>query len=659
LPSDSIRLNQFLRLFKSDSYHDFFRVLADTLEEAVLVISGDGERIITCNHAFLLLSGYARTELGDLSPAELLRDEAGEHALERILACWDSSDCTLQDVPLTTREGITTPIDLRAMPISPTRSAVMILAQPTSIRIQDKDRQQVQEKRLDTLAQISSLLLDATASSIPAILDLSKHLLGASVAGLYRVSVTTPNYVLDGSLPLEFPKSLPTSAISPLHRANKWILGQRPYHLLHKAARAAGLSALQTTPAGTSKACIGFLVIGWEDREAMLDDAESLMRVIADLCHLAILLGLQKATIAENEKLVEGLGAEINGHYAAISDTLISLDSDLKVTQANPSIYRLLGYQAEEIVGLLIQDVLVGPKDIHATLLDSLGHERISEQPRIVLHHRDGTPFPVHLRAVPISGSSRSRLLLILKDQSEQQAIEDQTEMLAQRALLGEVTAIFAHEVRNPINNISTGVQLIASRLGKEHPLYDSLEQLHKECNRLNQLMSDVLFFSRPLELKMESVNLGDFMDRILIRWGPRLSQADVHSHTSYTPDTPNVLADPRTLERVIVNLISNALEAMSDGGTLSISVDATDTTQGKMVELKVADTGPGIPPDVIERIFDPFYTTKKDGTGLGLAISRRILMAHKGKIQVESFPDAGTVFTIHLPAVTESSEAE
>jgi signal transduction histidine kinase len=250
------------------------------------------------------------------------------------------------------------------------------------------------------------------------------------------------------------------------------------------------------------------------------------------------------------------------------------------------------------------------------------------------------------------------RLLLVLSDMSERQAIENQTEILAQRALLGEVSAIFAHEVRNPINNISTGVQYVASRLGKDHPLAESLERVRRECLRLDQLMTDVLFFARPLELRMEPVDLADMLGRLLARWQPRLQQARVLVHTAFDPATPRCEADPRTLEQVIVNLITNAVQAMGVGGTLSLSLSPGQSPQGRLVELRIADTGPGIPAEVLERIFDPFFTTKKDGTGLGLAISRRILTAHKGGIQVESFADAGTVFTIRLPAILAPVEA-
>ena len=110
-------------------------------------------------------------------------------------------------------------------------------------------------------------------------------------------------------------------------------------------------------------------------------------------------------------------------------------------------------------------------------------------------------------------------------------------------------------------------------------------------------------------------------------------------------------------MEQVITNLITNAVQAMSEGGTLSVTIGAATSKAGPMVELKIADTGPGIREDLIDRIFDPFFTTKKSGTGLGLAISRRIMIAHQGGISVESFPDAGTVFSLQLPAETSQSE--
>jgi PAS domain S-box-containing protein len=650
LAKDTSPTNPIARIFKSDPHRELFNTLADTLERAVLVISGTEPRLITCNHAFLLLSGYARTDLDSLTPSEIFVNEAGRDFLDRLEECWESSDCEYLEVPMRTQAGKVLPVDLEAHPIAPPRTAILLLAKPSALRTSAVTKRELQRTRLSSLAAMTQQALEFGDEALPNILNMTRQLLSASYVSIYRGSASKPDYIIEGSLPPEFPEHLNPTFLADLPRITSWTLGQRPNHDIQRAARAAELMSLQTALIGQENAWVGLLVIGWETDAEAPPDSEQLVEIVASLCHSALQIGQLRLAQAENENSVGNLLAELNHQYEAISDTLITIDRSLNILRANSSIARLLGFQPEEVVGLSIQDVLVGPEDVTASLLDAFGHKREAERSKLILHHRDGTPLPIHLRAVPVGSGDDLRLLVVLRDQSEQQAIEDQTEILAQRALLGEVTAIFAHEVRNPINNISTGVQLIASRLGKGHPQFEALDRIRTECVRLDQLMSDVLFFARPLELKMEPLDLPEAMDRILARWMPRFNQSGVRCHTSYDPDTPQASADPRTLERVIVNLISNALEAMTEGGTLSINISRVMDVHDDAIELKVADTGPGIPPDKIDRIFDPFFTTKKDGTGLGLAISRRIMTAHRGTIQVESFPDAGTVFTIHLP---------
>jgi two-component system sensor histidine kinase AtoS len=658
LPIDSLLIDPISRFFKPGRYRDYFQVLVDALDLTVLVLSSDDFNILASNRSFLLLTGYSRVELDGMSFPDLLGEE-DENLLVQLLESSQKPDFVLEEIPILTRSGETTVIDFRVLSTGKAPAELILLGTPASERIQVMDRRHAEDQRLDTLIHISRLIIDEMVTSFPSVLDLARRLLCSTSAALYRVSATSPSYILEGSLPSDFPETLPGTSFSPLQRVTLWTLGQRPEHTLHKAARSSNYGALHTALIGDPAAWVGLLVIGWQDENNIPDDADLLISLIANICHLAILFSLQRASVAEGQKEIEQLRAEALDQFSSIGDTLITLDQDLKVINANPAIVRTLGYQPDEVVGLPIQDVLVSPEDVTSSLLDALGHQRVAEQSRIILHRRDGTPFPVHLRASPFSDQALSRLLIVLKDQSEQQKIEDQTEMLAQRALLGEVSAIFAHEVRNPINNISTGVQLVASRLGSDHPLYESLEKVRNECNRLDQLMSDVLLFARPLKLSIEPISLADLMERILARWNPHFRQVGVQCHTSFEADMPYALGDERTLERVIVNLITNALQAMSDGGTLSVNLGSSQSTQGDMVELKIIDTGPGIPPDVQDRIFDPFFTTKKEGTGLGLAIGRRILSAHKGTIQVESYPDAGTVFTISLPATTNDGGSD
>jgi PAS domain S-box-containing protein len=651
--------NPLRKLFGAEAQEDLFRALADRLDQAVLVLNPDGTRILSCNHVFPLLTGYTRDEIEHMRPSDLLQGEPGARALTHILETGAGSTSSASEVPLSTRQDQPVQVDLEASPIGGEGSPILVLANPSQERKRREEEASHRQSRLEGLAGIARDMLKSDVSSLPSALERAQSYLGADALALYRVSPLKPDYVLDGSLPESFPSELPTSELKSGQRSSQWVLGERPERPLHKAARAAGLAELHTTLVGSKTAWVGLLVAGWQDPEDTPAEIDDLMAVLASLCHAAVQMSLQQASSAEMGAALQGLQAEASGQLNAVSDAVIGLDAELKIVRVNSAARSMLGYPDDPLKGLGVQDVLVGPEDISSTLLDALGHDRLAERNKIILHRRDGTPFPVQLRAVPMAKQSPTRLLVVLNDQTERQAIEDQNELLAQRALLGEVSAIFAHEVRNPINNISTGIQLVASRLGQDHNLYDSLDRVRKECNRLDQLMSDVLFFTRRLELKMEPTNLGTLVQRMIERWKPRLRQADIKAHLELDPDTPTVMADPRTLEQVFINLITNAVQAMEDGGTLSISLAPVEMPHGEFSEIRFADTGPGISQEQIDRIFDPFFTTKNDGTGLGLAISRRIITSHKGSIQVESFADAGTVFTIQLPVPDQGEEGQ
>jgi len=641
--------NPITRLLRPQPHKELFAALADSLSESVLVIDGEARMILAANHAFLLLSGFTHNELESISPSDFFYGDEGVVALARAKA---SSDVTIESVPAVTRDGEQLLVDLRAYPVGSPAQAILLRVGATSDRLRDEQRSLSEKEQLATLIEITEVLLDSTPGALDDIIQLSGKLLSAAAVGVYRVSSIGPDYELEGHLPDGFPTSLPSTDLDPLDRPSQWSIGSRPDHPLQRAARSLGLKALRTSPLGTASAWVGLLVVGWRELQDVPADAIGLMEILANLSHARILMNMQRQVVSELDETLDHAKAEHELQFQALNDAVLTLDSKLRVLRANQAASRMLGYRHDQLIGMEIQDVLVGPSDLMTTLLDVVGHQRPADRAHVTLHRRDGTPFPVNVKAVPQEDTAPTRVVLVLSDQSEQKAIEDQTETLAQRALLGEVAAIFAHEVRNPINNISTGLQLVASRLGRDHPQYASLERVRSECSRLDQLMEDVLFFARPLELKFAALNLAEFLDRILARWEPRFVQARVRSQTNYAPQLPLVLADERTLEQVIVNLITNAIQAMPDGGTFSINISLKDP---KSVEMKFADTGPGIQKEQLERVFDPFFTTKKSGTGLGLAISRRILNAHQGNITVESFPDAGTIFTLQLPIAQPS----
>ena len=223
--------------------------------------------------------------------------------------------------------------------------------------------------------------------------------------------------------------------------------------------------------------------------------------------------------------------------------------------------------------------------------------------------------------------------------------------------MLGEVTAIFAHEVRNPINNISTGLQLMALSLPKNDPNQEAITRMLQDCDRLAELIKSVLAFSRTNDYEMEALDLPLLLQRLLERLKPRISRLNIRHDLQVEPGCLPINGNLHALEQVFNNLITNALQVMSEtGGSLVIKAQPILTSEGRnCIEVSVADTGPGIPKELQERIFQPFFTTDRNGTGLGLAIAKRIITAHRGNIRLTSFP-GGTIFHVQIPVAENKS---
>jgi signal transduction histidine kinase len=297
---------------------------------------------------------------------------------------------------------------------------------------------------------------------------------------------------------------------------------------------------------------------------------------------------------------------------------------------------------------------LIGADNLVPALQSALQGIATPNLGNVRLHRRDGSAFLAHVQVIPVMVSDRlEEVVILLRDLSEHEQFQLRNEQLEQRALLGEVTAIFAHEVRNPINNLSTGLQLMAMNLPDDDPNQDQINRLNADLNRLTHLMQSVLSFSRSPENKIESVNLSELLPALLERWRPRLVRLNVQHRIQTATQKAIVAGDPRALEQVFNNLIGNAVQAMSDcGGTLSVHLRPVENPGDRpQVEISVSDDGPGIPEEIRERVFEPFFTTNRNGTGLGLAIARRIINKHKGTITVSSVP-GGTAFQVTLPLV-------
>ena len=236
----------------------------------------------------------------------------------------------------------------------------------------------------------------------------------------------------------------------------------------------------------------------------------------------------------------------------------------------------------------------------------------------------------------------------------ELQTRQEQLVQSKKLASIGVLTAGVAHELGNPLNNISMVAQTYIE-------LYDDLDKTERldymntvleECSRIKNIVQNLLDFSRPKKTDFKVSNINTVIKNSLRLIQNMLHVSGVETRLSLQTELPDVFIDENRIQGVLVNLYTNAIQAMSPGGTLSIKTVCENNSDRILVEIE--DTGTGIPPEFISNIFDPFFSTKgTGGTGLGLSISYGIIKNHKGEIKVKSDAGVGTTFTIELPIYT------
>jgi signal transduction histidine kinase len=223
---------------------------------------------------------------------------------------------------------------------------------------------------------------------------------------------------------------------------------------------------------------------------------------------------------------------------------------------------------------------------------------------------------------------------------------------LEQYTELAEVAGTFIHEIKNHLGTLSLNLQLLAEDLDtpqtqRERRALERVTRLHGECRRLVDLSNDFLRFARVRELDLKATALDDVVGRMIDFLAPTARQANVEINWFPAADLPPVRLDEELFEQALLNLMLNAEQAMPDGGTLTL----IGRCEAGGVCLDVIDTGHGMTPEVLAKLFRPFHTTKQQGNGLGLPTARKVVLAHGGSIDVQSEPNRGTKFTIRLPA--------
>ena len=338
------------------------------------------------------------------------------------------------------------------------------------------------------------------------------------------------------------------------------------------------------------------------------------------------------------------------------TDAIILLDGQDVIRFWNRGAEELFQYPRAEVVGRPAGFIL--PTDLRHT--DELGwiRQRLARGESLENHvtrriRRDGSEVHVSLTRTPLRDSHGKTVgsTAVIRDITSQRRTEAELARARTLAVVGELAAKIAHEVKNPLAGIHAAVQAVARGFDETDPRREVFDDVSKEIHRLDETVQDLLSFARPVPLKPRPTNLRTFLADLLetLLHQPQL---EPHRIELGVPGGLVVEADPRLLGQVFNNLVLNAAQAMEQPG--EIRIGARPGPEGK-VTVEVADTGPGIPEEELESVFEPFFTTRVRGTGLGLSIARKNVQAHEGILTVRSEPGEGAVFTLTLPLAGRS----
>ncbi len=328
---------------------------------------------------------------------------------------------------------------------------------------------------------------------------------------------------------------------------------------------------------------------------------------------------------------------------------LLTLDIEGKIKVFNPYVSDLTGISQEEAYGSMLSDILPGVTPFG-------GDHEIVRRGEVEYESPSGSKMILGYKAVPMFDKDVSQVgfIIALQDITKMKTMEADLKRADRLAAIGELSARIAHEIRNPLASISGSVELIVQE--EQVSTHDKrlLNIVLRETDRLNELIRDFLVYARPIEPFLIPIKLRQFLFDMtsLLRSDPRFNAVEICNEC---PEELTIHADRDQCQQIFWNLFVNAAEAMPGGGRVLIEAEivdgsCTDVCPTSMVRISVADNGKGITQNELQKVFEPFYTTKTSGTGLGLATVYRIVESHAGSIQVSSTPGERTVFNIFLP---------
>lgn len=376
-----------------------------------------------------------------------------------------------------------------------------------------------------------------------------------------------------------------------------------------------------------------------------------------EFAELAVAFNDMALSLKEHMRAIEESEARYRHLFESAADAIYILDVEQtgRILQVNQAAATMHGYSVQELLAMNIQDLLT--PDSALGLPVRIERILAGQWVRAEVNHRrkDGSEFPVEIGAGLFDAGNHKWILAIDRDISERKLAEEALQRAQQIRISGELATGIAHEIKNPLAGIKLTIQML---LGEKCLSTDNrvvITKMIAEIKRIEYLMKGLLKFAKPpqpqlaatdVNAVLESVTSLVLCDRECLREGPQA----IRVVKDLAERLPEILADPMQLQQVFVNLLLNAVEAMPEGGVITLRT-AFDRVL-RMVQIDITDTGPGIDSSVMSQIFTPFFTTKPRGTGLGLAITKRLIEEQGGNIRIENNVERGATVKISLPSI-------
>ncbi len=344
-----------------------------------------------------------------------------------------------------------------------------------------------------------------------------------------------------------------------------------------------------------------------------------------------------------------------NNVIESMASGLISVDPESRVVHVNSHARELFGLGDRNIRGTPIEDVVRFEDGAERNEIESVlsGAARPVET-EIGIETEDGR-VPVDVRASILrdEAGERSGAVLLFQDLREIEALKEEVERERHLAALGRLAAGVAHEVRNPLSSLKGFAQFLRSKFnpGSKEERYSDI--MIEEVERLDRVVQELLDFAKPVTAERNANDVNSIVDDALSLVAEDAAFRDVEVISDLAKGLPDVMVDARQLRQVLLNVLLNGIEAMRDGGRLTVRTRLR-ADENPSVAIEVSDAGVGMSEDEVDKLFEPFYTTKPEGTGLGLTIVSRLVEQNRGRLGVQSARGEGTTFTISFPANAE-----